>query len=253
MSGPYQRSGPGYDAGPPQWADPTVVDYPLYPDPAYAGEQLPPTAGYTAPGVPMPPVPPTRSWQPPPGGPSPAEPPPPEPPGTPRWLWLLTGATVLLVLGLVVALLINGSSDSDRTAAPSLTPTLAPSSPVPTVPQRPQLPTRTSPAPTPSSPTSPAPSTSTPPSGATQTVDYQVSGSGTALSIAYIDSGGVLQTDFNVTLPWSMQVSLDASVSDAAMVTVITAGSQVTCSLSVDGEQVRQHSGAFLTVCAAAG
>src|SRR5690625_4171268 len=76
---------------------------------------------------------------------------------------------------------------------------------------------------------------------------------GKALSIAYIDSGGVLQTDFNVVLPWSMQVSLDASVSDAAMVTVITAGTQVTCSLSVDGEQVRRHSGAFLTICAAAG
>ncbi len=253
---PYRRSGPGHDAGPPHWAEPPIVDYPLYPDPAYAGEQAPPTAGYTTPGVPIPPPPPTHYWQAPPGEPPPTEPPPPQPPKTPRWLWLLTGATVLLVLGLVVALVINGSSESDRTATPTLTPTLVPSSPVPTAPQRPQLPqppTRTSPGPTPSSPTSPAPSTSAPPSGATQTVSYQVSGSGKALSIAYIDSGGVLQTDFNVALPWSMQVSLDASVSDAAMVTVITAGTQVTCSLSVDGEQVRQHSGAFLTVCAAAG
>ncbi|HLR98119.1 hypothetical protein H7J77_04400 [Mycolicibacillus parakoreensis] len=254
---PYTRAGSGPDSPPPQWAEPTVVDYPLYPDPAYAGEQQPYTAGYTVPGVPAPPPAPTGYWQPPPGEPPASRPPPPpEPPRTPRWLWLLTGATVLLVVGLVVALVITGTSDSDRTAVPPLTPTLTPSSPVPTAPQRPRVPpppTRTSPGPTPPSPTSPAPPTSTPPPGATQAVSYQVSGSGKALSIAYIDSGGVLQTDFNVVLPWSMQVSLDASVSDAAMVTVITAGTQVTCSLSVDGEQVRRHSGAFLTICAAAG
>src|SRR5690625_5346490 len=96
---PYTRTGSGPDSPPPQWAEPTVVDYPLYPDPAYAGEQPPYTAGYTAPGVPVPPPAPTGYWQPPPGEPPPSRPPPPpEPPRTPRWLWLLTGATVLLVV-----------------------------------------------------------------------------------------------------------------------------------------------------------
>src|SRR5690625_1644511 len=84
---PYTRTGSGPDSPPPQWAEPTVVDYPLYPDPAYAGEQPPYTAGYTAPGVPAPPPAPTGYWQPPPGEPPASRPPPPpEPPRTPRWL-----------------------------------------------------------------------------------------------------------------------------------------------------------------------
>jgi hypothetical protein len=42
-------------------------------------------------------------------------------------------------------------------------------------------------------------------------------------------------------------------VSTAASVTVVNIGEQVTCSVSVDGQQVRQRSGTVLTICAATG
>ena len=37
--------------------------------------------------------------------------------------------------------------------------------------------------------------------GETETVDYNVDGTGRAISITYVDTGGVLQTEFNVMLP----------------------------------------------------
>lgn len=258
-----RREDPRRAERPSHWGEPTIVDYPLYPDPAYAGQQSPypagdPTmaspvppgpAGYPtvgSPGSPVAPGPPGPApyWQPaPPPGQPPVQPPPedpPEPPRSPRWLFVLAGATVLLVVGLVVALVINGNSEQDNTAVPPLTTVLTPSPPA-------RIPTHTPPPRTQPPPTTPTPS------GPAQTVSYQVSGQGRALSIAYVDAGGGLQTEFNVTLPWSKQVRLGASVADAAMVTVITSGNEVTCSLTVDGTELRQRSGVFLTICAAAG
>jgi hypothetical protein len=102
-------------------------------------------------------------------------------------------------------------------------------------------------------PTAPPPPTESPGSGAAQTVVYSVTGEGRAISIAYIDTGGVLQTEFNVMLPWRKEVSLTSPASTAASVTVVNIGEQVTCSVSVDGEQVRQRTGTILTICAPAG
>ena len=42
----------------------------------------------------------------------------------------------------------------------------------------------------------------------TDTVVYTVSGTGRALNITYVDTGGLLQTEFNVMLPWSKEVLL---------------------------------------------
>lgn len=241
-----RRDDPRWAERPSHWDEPTVVDYPLYPDPAYAGQQpdqQPPyTAGYPTPASSSP----TQYWQaaPPPGEPPREDPPPPEPPRSPRWLFLLAGATVLLVVGLVIALVISSNSAQENTAVPPLTTALTPSPPA-------RVPTHTPPPRTQTPPTGTAPS-QTAPSGPTQTVGYQVSGTGRALSIAYVDTGGGLQTEFNVPLPWSKQVSLGPSVAAAAMVTVITSGGEVTCSLTVDGTQTRQRSGAFLTICATA-
>jgi hypothetical protein len=155
---------------------------------------------------------------------------------------------VLLVVGLVVALVIaNGSGKKSATVSRLPTRPSATAPPrIPTV-----IPTRPRPPRTP--PTIAPPPTGSVPSGAVQTVEYSVTGEGRAISIAYIDTGGVLQTEFNVVLPWSKEVSLRPPASTVASVTVVNIGEQVTCSVSVDGAQVRQRTGTILTICAAAG
>ena len=37
---------------------------------------------------------------------------------------------------------------------------------------------------------------------------YNVTGDGRAINITYVDNGGLLQTEFNVLLPWSKEVQL---------------------------------------------
>jgi hypothetical protein len=59
--------------------------------------------------------------------------------------------------------------------------------------------------------------------------------------------------EFNVVLPWTRQVSLSAPASNAASVTVLNVGREVTCSVSVDGAQVRERTGTGLTICASVG
>lgn len=231
----------------PYGSEPTPADYPLYPDPAYAGQHYPYGGGYPPPG----PDPTRQLPRREPEQPSSA-PPPPEPPRSSRGLWLLAGAAILLVVALVIAVLISNDSRSGRSGPPTAAPTLTPSPrlPAPPPPQRPRTPSPTrSPAPTPGTTT--APPTTAP--GATSTVGYQVSGEGRAISIAYVGAAGVLRTEFSVTLPWSTEVDLDSATAETAMVTVITAGNEATCTLTVDGAQVQQRSGAFVTICANTG
>jgi hypothetical protein len=160
---------------------------------------------------------------------------------------VLAAVAVLLVVGLVIALVIVNSSKQQTVVAP------LPSMPEPsfTTP----TPTTTSRAPIPR-PIIPVPTT-TPPTGSTtpgqtQTVDYQVTGDGRAINITYVDTGSVLQTEFNVVLPWRKEVSLPQPAQDSASVTVINVGREVTCTVSVDGVQVRQRTGSGLTICSAA-
>ncbi|HET9876878.1 MAG TPA: MmpS family transport accessory protein [Mycobacterium sp.] len=229
--------------------EPPPAGYPSYTDPAYAGQLPPYGSGYLPPPAPSPSGP--TSGQPPSGGGiDGGEGGPPEPPQFPRWLFLLAGTAVLLVVGLVIALVItNGSTKKSTTVAP------LPTMPSTAAPSR--IPTTTTQSPSPT--TSPAPTTTTlPPTesavpGIPQTVVYSVTGAGHAISIAYIDTGNVLQTEFNVVLPWSKQVSLTPPASKAASVTVVNIGQQITCSVTVDGAQVRQRTGTILTICAAGG
>lgn len=231
--------------------EPPVYPYPEYTYPAYAGQQLPYTPGWAPPGEPNPAAQTTQQYwqqgQPPPSQPPPAETPPPGPPKSPRWLWILAAATVIAVVSLVIALMYGNTATRDRTAVPPLTTLPAPTS-SPRVPTTTRSPSTSTPPPT--TGTSP---TTTPRSTATETVLYRVSGEGRAISIAYLDAGGLLQTEFNVTLPWSKEVQLTASSAHTPMVTVINSGAQVTCSLTVDGAQVRQRSGSFFTICSAVG
>jgi Mycobacterium membrane protein len=217
-----------------------------YPDPAYAGQFSYPS--YTPPG-------PGSTQQLPPywtqtqyPAPDQESAPPPEPPRSPRWLWALAGAAVLLVIGLVVALVIANGTSQQESAVTPLPPMPLPSSSAPTT-------TRIPPRTTTTVPTVPAPpgATTTTESGAEQTVVYSVTGQGRAISITYVDSGGILQMEFNVVLPWTKQVTLSPPASTAASVTVLNVGNDVTCTVTVDGSAVRERTGSGLTICAAAG
>lgn len=225
--------------------------YPGYSDPAYAGqspyrarptEQIPayPAYGYD---------PYTGQYGGTPPPPPPGAPEPPEPPRTPRWLWVVAGIAVVTVIGLVIALVIVNSSQQQTVMAPvpSLTePTVTPS---PTTTTRRPTTTTTSPrtaAPAPSTtPSTTAPSTP----GTTETVVYTVSGQGRAINITYVDNGGVLQTEFNVVLPWSKEVSLPGPANQSASVSIINVGREVTCSIDIEGAQVQQRTGSGLTIC----
>lgn len=101
-------------------------------------------------------------------------------------------------------------------------------------------------------PTTELPTTEGPPPSGTETVLYSVNGEGRAINITYVDTGGIMQTEFNVALPWSKEVSLDAPAKTAASVAVVNIGRDVTCSVSVNGAQVRQRTGQGLTVCTGA-
>jgi hypothetical protein len=82
-----------------------------------------------------------------------------------------------------------------------------------------------------------------------QTVVYNVTGEGRAISITYVGNDGMTQTEFNIRLPWSKEVSLPRSGNPKPNVTIVNIGHDVTCSVTVDGVQVRQHTGAGLTGC----
>ena len=189
-----------------------------------------------------------------PGGPPPDGPvsPPPEGPRSPRWLWVAASAAVLLVLGLVIALILTNNATKTQTGVPPLPGLPGSSSPVPSpsikappiVP--PMVPSRAPSHPTAAPPTLPS-ETSTP--GATQTVVYSVTGEGRAISIMYIDADGVIQTSFNVPLPWSKEVTLVQSAAHPPSVTIVNIGHNVTCSVTVNGVQMRQRVGQGLTIC----
>lgn len=260
MTDPYRPEGsdrPWQHTGA---TEPSTYGSPPQVDPAYAGQLPTYPAGYPPRASDPTAELPRQHWDPPPpppDGPSGGRSSgggdggPPEPPRFPNWLWLVAGAAVLLVVGMVIALVI--ANGSDRNSA-----TVTPVSPLPTAPSTPipkRTPTTTAPprSSTPSTtPSTPPPTTSTT-TGAPETIVYSVTGTGRALSIAYIDTGGVLQTEFNVALPWRKQVTLTPPATAAAAVTVVNFGEQITCSVSVDGTQVRQRTGSILTVCTAAG
>jgi Mycobacterium membrane protein len=232
-------------------------NYRGYPDPAYAGQ-----APYGQPS--QPPVDPNPTQRLPPGYPygydpyatgqyGPGYPPPgpgqapPQGPKSPRWLWAVAAIAVLLVVGLVIALVIANSSRQQTVVAP------APSVPefTATTTPRPTTTTRSpSLLPAPTTTTSPSDTSTTSPSGATETVTYNVTGEGRVINITYTDTGGVPQTEFNVALPWSKQVELPSPAADSARISVINVGSDVTCSVTINGQQAQQRTGSGLTFCA---
>ena len=258
MTDPRQPSQSDQDRHGSQPTQPRGNRYQLPIDPAYSGQMPPYGSVFPPPPVtqPNPTEPLPRYWlqgqspldwqhgQPPPGEPPHGGPSRPERPKTPRWLWIVATAAVLLVLALVIALLVTNSSAKKETAVP----------PLPAMPSSKTPPTASSaPASTPPTTTA-APSMSTQPSsaGAAATVLYNVSGEGRAISISYVDNDGVMQIEFNVALPWSKEVTLPKSGKKRANVTIVNIGHEVTCSVTVDGVQGRRRTGEGLTICDAA-
>lgn len=220
---------PAYGGQIPQWA-PSLNDTDELP--TYWRQQLPPSGQ----------VPPEGLGPPPPDGPKPR-----------RWLWFAAGAAVLLVVASVIALVLTNDAMKSQTAVPPLpaTPGSGEETSTPTPSTRTSPPSRTlRPAPPPSA--SPTPSETSVP-GAMQDVVYNVTGEGRAISIVYIGTGDVLQTEFNVALPWTKEVSLSKSAAHPANVTVVNFGHDVTCSVTIAGVQVVQRAGVGLTVCDARG
>jgi hypothetical protein len=180
-------------------------------------------------------------------------------------LWIVAAAAALLVTGLVLALVVvSGSSRDSTVAAPMPQTTSAASSPRPS-PTTPRVPiTTTTRLPMPTATERPSPTNSVEPTTpilpgettesptGTETVVYSVTGEGRAINITYVDTGGVMQTEFNVALPWSKEVSLSAPAKGSASVAVVNVGRDVTCSVAVNGAQIRQRSGRGLTICTGA-
>ncbi len=245
------RSGDAYSGYP---------GYPGYSDPAYAGQapygQSPQGARPTEPIPAYPAYDPAYATNqyygappPPPGAPTP-----PEGPRTPRWLWIVAAIAIIVVLGLVIALVIVNSSQQDTVVAPVPSLSEPTSTAAPTTTRRPTTTTPTlAPAPstTPTTPTTSGAPGAEP--GVTEPVVYNVGGSGRAINITYVDTGGVLQTEFNVLLPWSKQVDLAKPAKGAASVSIINVGREVSCSITIDGAQVQQRSGSGLTICSPIG
>ncbi len=249
------------------WSDsnPETQDYPSDADPAYSGQYWGPTYQGQYPTQTQPQY--TPYWQPETGYQPAPPPPPPQPPRSPRWLWVAAAAVVLLVAALIIALVIVSNSSRESTVVAPMPQTGA----EPTMPTTPPFPTTKRPAPTtitvfpePTRAPSPGPTATGEPGppgipapapgpGGTETVVYSVSGEGRAINITYVDSGGVMQTEFNVALPWSKEVTLAAPAKSSASVAVVNIGRDVTCSVSVDGAQVRQRTGRGLTICTGIG
>ena len=103
--------------------------------------------------------------------------------------------------------------------------------------------------PLPTLPSTTPPTESTTP-GATETVEYNVDGNGRAINITYVDTGNVLQTEFNVMLPWNKVVEVPPG---SASISIMNFGRQVSCSITVDGVVTQQQTGAGLTICTTAG
>jgi hypothetical protein len=144
----------------------------------------------------------------------------------------------LLAVAMVIALVLANMSAKKLSSLPAM-----PSS---------KTPAFTSSSTPSSSATFPTESSETANVPVTETVVYNVTGQGRAISIAYVDNGGVLQTEFNVALPWSKEVNLSSLGDQKANITIVNIGHDVTCSVTVAGVEVRQHTGMGLTVCDAA-
>ena len=183
---------------------------------------------------------------------------PPEPPKAPRWLWLLAGLAVLLVLGLVVALVIVNGLEQQTVVAPPADaraqlhhgtehPPLTPRTPT-GPPRRPRCRCRSTPpggAPSPTHHHRP---------GATETVVYSVTGRRTRHQHHLRRhrrraADGVQRR----CCRGARRSAGPARGHASASVSIVNVGRDITCSITRRRRPGRQRTGLGLTICAAAG
>jgi hypothetical protein len=162
---------------------------------------------------------------------------------------VLATTAVLAVIGLVIALVIvyDSSSRQETVVAPP------PSLPEPSSTRAPTTTSRIPSVPVIPLPTQPSvpPTTGSTAPGPTEAVVYDVNGQGRAINITYVDNGGLLQTEFNVLLPWSKEVQLPEPANASASISIINVGRELNCSISINGATVEQRTGSGLTICTA--
>lgn len=236
---PYQRPGSPYDGPTEQFPNsyPAYSGHSAYP-PNNPTQQLPDDWAYATQYPPHEAPPPPQS---------------PRSPKTPKWLWFVAGGAVLLVVGMVGALVITSGSSSDiadsTTSMRATEPTFSVPSRTSTAP--PTTPSAT-PSPTPTGPTAAPPTTTGGGNGVTETVFYEVSGEGRAINITYVGPDNMMQTDFNVALPWSKEVLLEEPANETASVVIVNVGREVSCSVMVNGVVVSTNTGSGVTMCSRA-
>ena len=184
-----------------------------------------------------------------------------------QWLWVASVAGIVLLMAVAGTLMILSGGDSGTTAGTISSstseaapyPSAAPSPSASRPPSATALPreTITSVTPTPTA-TAAAPTTeptdaAPPPAGDPRTVTYTVTGNRQLLdlvTVIYTDAQGALQTDVNVALPWTKQVTLDPGVS-LSSVTATSVGGQLNCSITdAAGETLAaQNNNTMITNC----
>ncbi len=163
-----------------------------------------------------------------------------------RWLWVASVAGIVLFIAVAGTLMILSGGDSGTTSAtvsatesrPAPYPSDAPSAS--RAPSGTALPPETitsvTPAPTAAPPSAIAEPTEAapPPAADPRTVTYTVTGNRQLIdlvTVIYTDQQGALQTDVNVALPWTKQVTLDPGV-ELSSVTATSVGGQLNCSIT---------------------
>jgi hypothetical protein len=162
-----------------------------------------------------------------------------------KWLWVASVAGIVLLIAVAGTLMILSGGDSGTTSAtvysePSEASPYSSATPSPRRPSATALPpeTITSVTPTPTAappsaiaePTEAAP----PPAADPRTITYTVTGTRQLfdlVTIIYTNQQGALQTDVNVALPWTKQVTLDPGV-ELSSVTATSVAGQLNCAIT---------------------
>jgi hypothetical protein len=181
-----------------------------------------------------------------------------------RWLWVASVAGIVLLIAVAGTLMILSGGDSGTTST-TVSPSTSQAAPYPSAAPRPSasgrpsataLPpeTITSVTPTPTAAAPPAEPTEAapPPAADPRTVTYTVTGNRQffdLVTVIYTDQQGALQTDVNVALPWSKQVTLDPGV-QLSSVTATSVAGQLSCSITDgSGATLASQSGTIITNC----
>jgi hypothetical protein len=160
-----------------------------------------------------------------------------------KWLWVASVAGIVLLIAVAGTLMILSGGDSGTTSA-TVSPETSEAAPFPSAAPAPRRPSATAlppetitsvtPTPTAAPPSTAAEPTEAAPAADPRTITYTVTGNRQLfdlVTIIYTDQQGALQTDVNVALPWSKQVTLDPGV-QLSSVTATSVAGQLNCTIT---------------------